>query len=41
MAPECRPVDDPMMRGPHGCEPERWLSNAEVQVLIERAEALT
>lgn len=30
-------VDDHRMRCPHGCEPERWLSNAEARAMIRRA----
>jgi len=30
-------VDDPRMRCPYGCEPERYLSNAEATALMARA----
>lgn len=29
------------MQCPHGCEPERWLSDSEARELIQRAEKLT
>lgn len=33
-------VDDPRMRCPFGCVPERWLSNEEFRALQRRAEAI-
>lgn len=34
-------VDSPLMRCPHGCEPERWLTDEESKALLARAEAVT
>lgn len=30
-------VDDPKMRCPHGCKPDRWLTNAESFAFMQRA----
>lgn len=34
-------VDSPLMRCPHGCEPDRWLTDDESRALLARADALT
>lgn len=31
-------VDNPMMKCPHGCEPDRWLTDIEADAILKRIE---
>lgn len=34
-------IDDPRMRCPFGCVPERWVTQAEAQALLEEAQEIS